>query len=68
MEPTVYGSNHIAIEVTDAEVALRQSEFNYAEAVYDYLVARARLDQVLGMVPLDGLERIGLGETRDNDR
>lgn len=56
------------LEVTDAEVALRQSEFNYAEAVYDYLVARARLDQALGMVPLDGLESIGLGETRDNDR
>jgi outer membrane protein TolC len=56
------------LEVTDAEVALRQSEFNYAEAVYDYLVARARLDQSLGMVPLDGLESIGLGETRDNDR
>src|SRR5690606_26395480 len=28
------------LEVTDAEVALRQSEFNYAEAVYDYLAAR----------------------------
>lgn len=39
------------LEVTDAEVALRQSEFNYAEAVYDYLVARARLDQALGMEP-----------------
>lgn len=39
------------LEVTDAEVALRQSEFNYAEAVYDYLVARARLDQALGLEP-----------------
>ena len=52
------------LEVTDAEVALRQSEFNYAEAVYDYLVARARLDQALGMVPLGGLESIGLGDER----
>ncbi|NNF15088.1 MAG: TolC family protein, partial [Gemmatimonadetes bacterium] len=25
------------LELTDAEVALRQSEFNYAQAVYDYL-------------------------------
>lgn len=40
------------IQVTDAEVALRQSEYNYAQAVYDYLVARARLDEAVGMVPL----------------
>jgi outer membrane protein TolC len=40
------------LEVTDAEVALRQSEFNHAEAVYDYLVARARLDEAAGRVPL----------------
>lgn len=40
------------LELTDAEVALRQSEFNYAQAVYDYLVARARLDQATGSVPL----------------
>ena len=40
------------LELTDAEVALRQSEFNYAQAVYDYLVARAQLDEATGMVPL----------------
>ena len=40
------------LELTDAENALRQSEFNYAQAVYDYLVARARLDQATGRVPL----------------
>ena len=40
------------LELTDAEVALRQSEFNYAQAVYDYLVARAQLDQATGQVPL----------------
>jgi outer membrane protein len=39
-----------ALELTDAEVALRQSEFNYAEAVFDYLVARARLDEATGNV------------------
>jgi outer membrane protein TolC len=40
------------LELTDAEVALRQSEFNYAQAVYDYLVARAQLDEAVGQVPL----------------
>jgi len=40
------------LEVTDSELALRQSEFNYAQASYDYLVARARLDQAVGVVPL----------------
>jgi outer membrane protein TolC len=39
------------LELTDAEVALRQSEFNYAQAVYDYLVARAQLDAAVGLVP-----------------
>jgi outer membrane protein len=42
------------LEVTDAEVALRQSEFNYAEAVYDYLSARAQLDAATGRVPEAG--------------
>jgi outer membrane protein TolC len=37
--------------LTDAEVALRQSEFNYAQAVYDYLVARAQFDEATGQVP-----------------
>lgn len=40
------------LELTDAEVALRESEFNYAQAVYDHLVARARLDESVGEVPL----------------
>ncbi len=38
-------------ELIDAEVALRQSEFNYAQAVFDYLVARAQLDEATGLVP-----------------
>jgi outer membrane protein TolC len=42
------------LELTDAEVALRQSEFNYAQAVYDYLVAQARLDEAAGQVPMVG--------------
>ena len=40
------------LELTDSEVALRESEFNYAQAVYDFLVARARLDEAVGRVPL----------------
>jgi len=36
----------------DAEVALRETEFNYAEAVYEVLVAQARLDRAVGVVPM----------------
>jgi outer membrane protein TolC len=39
------------LQITDAEVALRESEFNYARAVYDYLVARSQLDLALGTAP-----------------
>lgn len=39
------------LELTDAEVAFRQSEFNYAQAVFDFLVAQAQLDQATGRVP-----------------
>jgi outer membrane protein TolC len=40
------------LQVTDAELALRQSEFNYAQSVYDYLTAQAQLDAAIGVVPL----------------
>lgn len=40
------------LELTDAEVALRQSQFNYARATYDWLSAGARLDEAAGRVPL----------------
>ncbi len=43
------------LELTDSEVALRESEFNYAQAVYDFLTARARLDEAVGRVP--GVDR-----------
>lgn len=39
------------LNVTDAEVALRRAEFNYAQAVYDYLAVRARIDEATGIVP-----------------
>ena len=47
-------------EQTDAEVALRRSEFNYARAVYDYLSARARLDLASGRVPLVDVDAAGV--------
>jgi outer membrane protein TolC len=47
------------LELTDAEVALRQSEFNYAQAVYDYLIARAQFDEATGLVPLVDVEVAG---------
>jgi outer membrane protein TolC len=40
------------LALTDAEGALRQSEFNYAQAVFDYLVSRAQFDEATGQVPL----------------
>jgi outer membrane protein TolC len=39
------------LQITDAEIALRQSEFNYAQAVFDYLNARAGLEASVGLVP-----------------
>jgi outer membrane protein TolC len=39
------------LQVTDAEEALRQSQFAYAQAAYDYLTARSLLDLALGTVP-----------------
>jgi outer membrane protein TolC len=39
------------LQVSDAELALRQSEYNYALAVLDHLIARSNLDAALGTVP-----------------
>lgn len=50
------------LEVTDAEMALRESEFNYAEAVHDYLSARARLDEAAGVVPWVDIDMAHSGE------
>ena len=49
-------------ELIDAEVALRQSEFNYAQAVFDYLVARAQLDEATGLVPFVDQDAIQTSE------
>lgn len=40
------------LQITDAEVALRQSEFNYSRTVFDYLTVRALLDAAIGAVPV----------------
>ena len=39
------------LEVTEGEVLLRESEFNYAQAVFDYLIAQTDLDDAIGIVP-----------------
>jgi len=38
------------LELTDAELALTQSQSNYLEAVYDYLSARIALFRIMGQV------------------
>jgi len=39
------------LDVTNAELQLRQAEANYAQMVYSYLSAKARYYQAIGMVP-----------------
>ncbi len=41
------------LQITDAEVALRQSEFNYSSTVYEYLLVRSQLDVATGAVPIN---------------
>jgi outer membrane protein TolC len=42
------------LDVLDAQVSLSQIEKNLAEAIYDYLMARAYLDKTLGRLNRDG--------------
>jgi outer membrane protein len=44
------------LEVNDAQLALTQAKVNRIQAVYDYLVASADLDQLLGRVPNYAIE------------
>ncbi len=46
------------IEVTDAEVQVRQAEVNYAQMVFEYLSAKAQYDLATGQVPF-----VDTGET-----
>ncbi|MCF7803556.1 MAG: TolC family protein [Candidatus Marinimicrobia bacterium] len=39
------------LDVTNAEIQYREAELNYAVMVFNYLRAKARYDQALGMVP-----------------
>ncbi len=58
------------LEVTEAELALRQAEQNYALAVYDFLVAQAQLDLAVGVVPVVDpvVESMIEGEIKPQDR
>ena len=58
------------LEVTVAELALRQAEQNYALAIYDYLVAQAQLDLAVGVVPAVDpvVEAMIEGDIRPQDR
>jgi outer membrane protein TolC len=40
------------LELNDSEVALTSAQLNYHQAIYDYLVAKADLDQMLGVEPV----------------
>lgn len=43
------------LDVTNAELQLREAEANYAQMVFNYLSAKAQYDQAVGMVPfVDG--------------
>lgn len=39
------------LDVTEAELQLRQAQLNYAQLVFDYLNSKARYDQAIGRVP-----------------
>jgi outer membrane protein TolC len=58
------------LEVTEAELALRQAEQNYALAIYDYLVAQVQLDLAVGVVPVVDpvVESMIEGDIRPDDR
>jgi outer membrane protein len=44
------------LEVNDAQLALTQAKVNRIQAIYDYLIASADLDQLIGRVPSYGTE------------
>jgi hypothetical protein len=49
--------------VVAAETTLRESEFNYAQAVYEYLSTASRLEVATGQVPLVDAAAGGEGAT-----
>lgn len=44
------------IEVTEAEVQVRQAEVNYTVMVFNYLTAKAQFDLATGIVPFIDME------------
>jgi len=50
------------LDVTNAELQLREAEANYARMVYNYLSAKARYDQAIGMVPFVDNDRPTLND------
>ena len=44
------------LEVNDAQLALTQAKVNRIQAIYDYLVASAELDQLIGHLPSYAIE------------
>lgn len=50
------------LDVTNAELQLREAEANYAEMVYNYLSAKAEYDQAIGMVPFVDNDKPTLNE------
>jgi outer membrane protein len=47
----------IPSELTDAEAALTRSEQDYLNSIYDYLIARSRLDYAMGTTPTPATAR-----------
>jgi outer membrane protein len=39
------------LDVTEAELQLRQAQLNYAQLIFDYLNSKAKYDQAIGRVP-----------------
>ncbi len=50
------------LDVTNAELQLREAEANYARMVFNYLSAKAQYDQAVGMVPFVDNDKPTLNE------
>jgi outer membrane protein TolC len=50
------------LDVTNAELQLRQAEANYAQMVFNYLSAKAQYDQAIGLVPFVDNDEPSLNE------
>ena len=48
-ESGISGTAAVGLELNSAEVALTQTKLAYNQSIYDYLVAKANLDLVMGV-------------------